>query len=48
MYTLDEGMLYLYLPLGTRTINVEVDGKTYTGTVETKETAEVVTLNMVN
>ena len=48
MYTLDEGMLYLYLPLGTRTINVEVDGKTYTGTVETKETSEVVTLNKVN
>ena len=48
MYTLEDGMLYLYLPLGTRTINVEVDGKTYTGTVETKETAEVVTLNKAN
>ena len=48
MYTLEEGMLYLYLPLGTRTINVEVEGNTYTGTVETKETAEVVTLNKVN
>ena len=48
MYTLEDGMLYLYLPLGTRTINVEVDGNTYSGTGETKETAEVVTLNKVN
>ena len=48
MYTLEDGMLYLYLPAGTRTINVEVDGNTYSGTGETKETAEVVTLNKVN
>ena len=48
MYTLDDGMLYLYLPSGTRTINVEVDGNKYSGTVETKETSEVVTLNKVN
>ena len=48
MYTLEDGMLYLYLPLGTRTINVEVDGNTYSGTVETKETSEVVTLNKIN
>ena len=48
MYTLEDGMLYLYLPLGTRTIDIELEGNTYSGTVETKETSEVVTLNKVN
>ena len=48
MYTLENGMLYLYLPAGTRTITIEVDGKTYSGTVATTETPEEVTLNEVN
>lgn len=52
MYTLDDGMLYLYLPKTaeneTRTISIEVDGKTYSGLVPTTETPEVVTLNEIN
>ena len=48
MYTLENGMLYLYLPTGTRTITIEVDGKTYSGTVETKETSETATLTQIN
>ena len=48
MYTLDNGMLYLYLPTGTRTITIEVEGKKYSGTVQTTETPEEVTLNEIN
>ena len=48
MYTFENGMLYLYLPLGERTITIECDGKTYSGTVETTEAGDVVTLNLVN
>lgn len=48
MYTLENGMLYLYLPTGTRTITIEVDGKTYSGSVQTTETPEEVTLNEIN
>ena len=50
MYTLEEGMLYLYLPTGTRTITITTeDGKTYSGTVETKDTSgELVVLNEIN
>lgn len=48
MYTFEDGKLYLYLPLGSRTISIEVDGKTYSGIVETKETTEVVTLTETN
>jgi hypothetical protein len=48
MYTLENGMLYLYLPVGTRTITMEVDGKTYSGTVQTTETPVEVTLSEVN
>ena len=48
MYTLENGMLYLYLPVGTRTITIEVDGKTYSGTVQTTETPVEVTLSEVN
>ena len=49
MYTLEDGMLYLYLPTGTRTITIKTeDGKTYSGTVETKETPEEVVLNEIN
>ena len=43
--TNEGGMLYLYLPLGTRTITVEADGKNYSGIVETKEESLVVVLN---
>ena len=43
--TNEGGMLYLYLPLGTRTITVETDGENYSGIVETKEEASVVVLN---
>lgn len=45
MYTIEDGMLYLYLPVGTRTITVEAEGNIYSGTVETKEEAEVIVLN---
>ena len=51
VYTLEDGMLYLYLPKTTeaRTITIEVDGKTYSGAVETKETPETtVTLTKIN
>ena len=49
MYTLEDGMLYLYLPTGTRTITITTeDGKTYSGTVETKETSETATLTQIN
>ena len=51
VYTLEDGMLYLYLPKTTeaRTITIEVDGKTYSGAVETKETPETtVTLMKIN
>ena len=51
MYTLEDGMLYLYLPkteTGPRTITIEVDGKTYSGAVQTTETPEAVTLTKTN
>ena len=48
MYTLENGMLYLYLPTGTRTITIEVDGKTYSGAVQTTETSTEVTLSETN
>lgn len=48
MYTLENGMLYLYLPTGTRTITIEVEGKKYSGSVQTTETPEEVTLNEIN
>ena len=49
MYTLENGMLYLYLPTGTRTITITTeDGKTYSETVETKETPEEIVLNEIN
>lgn len=45
MYTLEVGMLYLYLPLGKREITIKVDGKTYKGEVETKEEGNVTVLS---
>ena len=48
MYTLEDGMLYLYLPTGTRTITIEVDGKTYSGEVQTTEIPVEVTLSEIN
>lgn len=49
MCTLENGMLYLYLPTGTRTITITTeDGKAYSGTVETKETPEEIVLNEIN
>ena len=49
MYTLENGMLYLYLPTGTRTITIKTeDGKTYSGAVQTTETPVEVTLNEIN
>ena len=47
MYTLEDGMLYMYLPLGKREITVKVDGKTYKGEVETKEEENVTVLNQI-
>ena len=35
MYTLDEGMVYVYLPAGTRTIQVNIDGTIYSAPVTT-------------
>ena len=35
MYTLDNGMIYVYLPEGTRTIGITVDNVTYSGQVTT-------------
>lgn len=35
MSTFEDGMLYLYLPEGSRTITIEADGKTYSGVVNT-------------
>ena len=47
MYTSENGMLYLYLPLGERTITIECDGKTYSGTVTTSENGSIPTLQEV-
>ena len=41
----ETGMIYLYLPKGSRTITLKVDGKNYTGTVETTEEGNIATLN---
>lgn len=46
MYTTEDGQLYMYLPVGSRTITVTANGKTYSGTVNTTETSsEVIILN---
>ena len=47
MYTLEDGMLYLYLPLGTREITIKVDGKTHKGQVETTEEQHSTILNQI-
>ena len=44
-YTLEDGMLYLYLPLGKREITIKVDGKTFKGEVETTENENNKVLN---
>lgn len=44
----ETGMIYLYLPLGEKTINIKVDGNTYSGTVNTQDGMEVVTLTKTN
>ena len=41
----EAGMIYLYLPKGSRTITLKVDGKKYSGTVETTEEGSVSILN---
>ena len=44
----ETGMIYLYLPVGSRTITITAGGKTYSGTIETKaEENEIVILNEV-
>ena len=48
MYTLEDGMIYIYLPLGKRTINIESEGKIYSGDIETKEISEIIELNKIN
>lgn len=40
MYTGAEGDLYLYLPEGTRTINIETEGKTYSAQIVTSKDNE--------
>ena len=47
MYTLEDGMLYMYLPLGKREITIKVDGKTYKGEVETTEEQHSIILNQI-
>ena len=47
MYTLEDGMLYMYFPLGKREITINVDGKTYKGEVETKEESGITLLNEI-
>ena len=42
----EAGMIYLYLPKGSRTITLKVDGKNYSGTVETTEEGSVSTLSL--
>lgn len=49
MYTLgngvdDTGMIYLYLPIGEKNIKLEINGKTYSGTVKTTEDENITTL----
>jgi len=48
MYTLEDGMIYIYLPLGKRTIDIESEGKKYSGDIETKEISEIIELNKTN
>lgn len=43
MYTFEDGMLYLYLPQGERTISIVVDGKTYSGVVTTSTDEKIIT-----
>ena len=42
----ETGMIYLYLPKGSRTITLTADGKNYSGTVETTEEGSVSTLSL--
>ena len=44
MYTSEEGILYLYLPQGERTITIETDKKSYKGTVTTNESNDIAIL----
>ena len=47
MYTFEDGMLYLYLPEGNRTITVEADGKTYSGVVNTTVEGSITELTAI-
>lgn len=47
MYTLADGIIYLYLPKGERTIIIRCEGKTYSGTVTTSENGSITTLQEV-
>ena len=47
MYTFEDGMLYLYLPEGSRTITVEADGKTYSGVVNTTVEGSITELTAI-
>lgn len=47
MYTFEEGMLYLYLPEGSRTITIEADGKTYSGVVNTTAEGSITELTAI-
>ncbi len=40
----ETGMVYLYLPNRSRTITLMVNGKTYSGTVETIEEGQIIML----
>ena len=37
-------MIYLYLPIGEKNIKLEINGKTYSGTVKTTEDENITTL----
>ena len=47
MYTFEDGMLYLYLPEGSRTITIEADGKTYSGVVNTTVEGSITELTAI-
>ena len=44
-YTSEDGILYLYMPEGNRTINVEANGKEYQGNVITNQSNSLVILD---
>lgn len=48
MYTLDDGILYLYLPEGSRTITISTKDKTYSRIVTTTKKNDIIILSETN